>query len=136
MVFRLTGHVMGLSSFLVNIAKDVFGINRDAQESNQAADELKKNDLLSSKSRKKFTFLPISWLPFLVQSPGRRRETTASVLVESFFYWCVVARTPEDAFSEKMAFGSLNAGRRGKVTHFTFKHVHVREKSFNRFFFL
>ena len=42
MVFRLTGHVMGLSSFLVNIAKDVFGINRDAQESNQAADELKK----------------------------------------------------------------------------------------------
>ena len=42
MVLRLTGHVMGLSSFFVNIAEDVFGINRDAQESNQAADELKK----------------------------------------------------------------------------------------------
>lgn len=43
---------------------------------------------------------------------------------------------PEDAFSEKMAFGSLNAGRRGNVTHITFKYVHVREKSFNIFFLL
>ena len=58
--FRLTDHVMGLSSFFVIIAEDVFGINRDAQESNQTADELIKNDLLSSKSRKKFNFIPIS----------------------------------------------------------------------------
>ena len=46
MVLILTGHVMGLSSFFVIIAEDVFGINRDAQESNQTADELKKKLLI------------------------------------------------------------------------------------------